>query len=129
MQRAIDEAVGTDDPVERVLEALLTIPEFRRAPTRPALAMGDPGSKAGRVLVAHGAGTNGGYPVADACFRHGVGTVVYLHCDYGNLTRLRGEARGNLVLAGHIAADVAGIEPYLQELEARGLEIVRVSGL
>lgn len=129
MQQAVDSVVGPDDPVSRVLEALLSIPEFRRAPTRPVLAMGSPDNRAGRVLVAHGAGTNGGYSVADACYRHGVGTVVYLHCDYGNLTRLRAENRGNLVLAGHIAADAAGIEPYLQELESRGLEIVRVSGL
>ncbi|MDP2871037.1 MAG: hypothetical protein Q8P31_00615 [Bacillota bacterium] len=129
MQAAIDAAVRPDDPVGGVIEALLSIPEFGRAPTRPVLAMGSPSARAGRVLVAHGAGTNGGYAVAHSCFAHGVGTVVYLHCDYGNLTRLRSEAQGNLVLAGHIAADVAGIEPYLLELERRGIEIKRVSGL
>lgn len=129
MQAAIDGAVGPEDPVSMVVEALLSIPEFERAPTRPVLAMGAPADKAGKVFVGHGAGTNGGYHVAQACFKHGVRTVVYLHCDYGNLTRLRSEGQGNLILAGHIAADAAGIEPYLKELELRGLDIGRVSGL
>jgi len=67
--------------------------------------------------------------VASTCFERGIGTVVYLHCDYGNLIRLRSEARGNLVLAGHIASDAAGIEPYLEELERKGLAVTRISGL
>lgn len=129
MQEAMDTHVRPDDPLSAVGDALLTIPEFQRAPTKPMIAMGDPHSPSGRVVVAHGAGTNGGYHVARAYFAHGVDTLVYLHCDYGNLAKLRAECRGNLVLAGHIAADVAGIEPYLQDLERRGLEVTRVSAL
>jgi len=41
--------------------------------------------------IGHGALTNGGYPVAKACFAHGVDTVVYIHIDYGELQRLRAE--------------------------------------
>jgi hypothetical protein len=129
MQQAIDRLVMPQHLVSKVIDALLTIPEFAAAPTRPLVAMGKPGDAAGKVFVAHGAGTNGGYQVAKACYEHGIGTVVYLHCDYGNLIRLRAEGRGNLVLAGHIASDAAGIEPYLLELERRGLQITRVSGL
>lgn len=129
MQEAVDAHVWPDAPLSAVGDALLTLPEFQQAPTRPLIAMGDPGSPSGRVVVVHGAGTNGGYHVARAYFAHGVNTLVYLHCDYGNLTRLRAEGRGNLVLAGHIAADVAGIEPYLQDLERRGLDVTRTSGL
>jgi hypothetical protein len=129
MQEAIDSLVGPNDPASRVLEALLSLPEFARAPTRPMLVTGGPDRPAGRVVVAHGAGTNGGYPVAKAYFEHGVETVVYLHCDYGNVVRLRSLGRGNLVLAGHIASDAAGIEPFLAELERRGLALTRVSGL
>lgn len=129
MQEAIDAMVRPEDPVARVLDALMTLPEFVAAPTRPLVALGSVDAPAGKVLVDHGAGTNGGYHVAKACFEHGVSTVVYLHCDFGNLTRLRAEGRGNLVIAGHIAADVAGIAPYLAELERRGLAITRVSAL
>jgi putative NIF3 family GTP cyclohydrolase 1 type 2 len=129
MQAAIDCHVRPDDPVSAVVDALMTIPEVRQAPTRPLIAVGDAGGRAGKVVVAHGAGTNGGYPVARAYFAHGVGTVIYLHCEQAGLQRLRAEGAGNLVLAGHIAADAAGIQPYLAELERRGLEITRVSGL
>jgi hypothetical protein len=129
MQAAIDAAVTPDSPVQAVIDALMTLPEFGAAPTRPLVAVGTPAARAGRVLVDHGAGTNGGYHVAHACFEHGIDTVVYLHCDFGNLARLRAEAKGNLVIAGHIASDVAGIAPYLAELERLGLSITRVSAL
>ncbi len=129
MQQAIDAVVRPADPVSRVLDALMTIPEFEAAPTRPLVAVGSPEAPAGKVVVAHGAGTNGGYHVAKAYFEHGVSTVVYLHCDFANLSRLRADGCGNLVIAGHIASDVAGIAPHLAELENRGLEITRVSAL
>lgn len=60
-----------------------------------------------------------------------MGTLVYIHLDYPELLRIRAEApRGaNLVVAGHIAADLVGINPFVQALEERGLEIVRASGL
>jgi len=129
MQAAIDAAVTPESPVSAVVDALGSIPEFQAAPTEPLVALGSPDARAGRVVVAHGAGTNGGYHVAKAYFQHGVGTVVYLHCDYGNLQRLRADGIGNLILAGHIASDAAGIMPYLDELERRGIEVTRVSGL
>jgi hypothetical protein len=35
----------------------------------------------------------------------------------------------NLVVSGHIASDVAGINPFIERLESMGLSITRVSGL
>ncbi|HEY3314967.1 MAG TPA: hypothetical protein VGL40_06775 [Bacillota bacterium] len=129
MQAAIDDRMGPDSTVEEVVEALLTIPELAAAPTRPEVRAGRPGNPAGRVVVAHGAGTNGGYEVARAYFGAGVGSVVYIHVDYAAAQRLRADGRGNLVVAGHIAADAAGIDPFLDRLEAAGLEVTRLSGL
>ncbi|HCJ10931.1 MAG TPA: hypothetical protein DHW14_07185 [Clostridiales bacterium] len=134
MERAVQEAVSAAGPgamVGHVIEGLMTLPEFQAAPTRPLVVLGDPGNPAGRVVVAHGAGTNGRAPVALAYFRHGVGTLVYIHLDYPELLKIRAEAPegANLVVAGHIAADLVGINPFVQALEERGLEIVRASGL
>ncbi len=129
MARAVNARVGRGGTVREVVDALLELPEFAASPVRPEVMLGDPDAPAGRVLVAHGAGTNGGYPVARACFAHGVDTLVYIHLDHQALLRLRAEGRGNLVVAGHLPADLAGINPYLDELESRGLEIVRISGL
>lgn len=101
--------------------------EFRNALTEIACVVGDPGNRLGKVAVAHGAGTNGGYPVAKAYFDHGVDTVVYIHVGPGDARKLAQEYGGkgkNLVVTGHIASDSLGINPFLDALRARGLEVV-----
>ncbi len=134
MDEAIRKSVAAAGPgarVSDVVAGLMSLPEFQTAPTRPLVALGDPRNPAGKVVVAHGAGTNGRAPVALAYFRHGVGTVVYIHLDYSEVLKLRAQAPAgaNLVVAGHIASDLVGINPFVRRLEERGLEIVRASGL
>lgn len=129
MQEAIDTKVGAKGTLQDVVDALLTIPELKTAPTRPLIKVGAPDTPAGKVVVAHGAGTNGGYEVAKAYFNHGVNTVVYIHCDPANIAKLRAEAKGNLIISGHIASDLAGIEPFIAELRKRGLEVIGISGI
>lgn len=132
-RRIMDEAIQTrltpEATVGDVVDALLTLPEFQAAPTRPLIAVGEPGNPAGKVVVAHGAGTNGGYEVANAYFEHGVKTVVYIHCDISHVRRLRQEGKGNLIISGHMVSDLVGINPFVRELERRGLRVDRVSGL
>ncbi len=122
--------LGREALVSDVVAALQTIPEIQEAPTRVMVPVGRLDAPAGRVVVYHGAGTNGGAAVARALFAHGVGTVVYIHLAPEDAASLResGEA-GNVVVAGHIAADLIGINPFLRALEERGLEIVRAAGI
>ncbi len=81
----------------------------------------------------HGAGTNGGFPVAKAAFDHSIDTVFYIHVDGGHLRRLR-EASGrerskNLVVTGHVASDRIGINPLIRELRSRGIRVDAYSGI
>src|SRR5439155_1536360 len=109
--------------------ALAALPEMRAAPTTVQLAMGNARDPVRKVVVAHGAYTNGGYPVAHTCFTHGVDLVVYIHIDFGELQRLRAEGRGNLIVTGHLAGDSLGFTPFLRELRRRGLEVTTFSGV
>lgn len=134
MDEAIQKSLAAAGPrakVGDVVAGLMSLPEFKAAPTRPLVALGSPEAPAGKVVMAHGAGTNGRAPVALAYLRHGVGTVVYIHLDYGELLKIRAQAPqgANLVVAGHMVADLVGINPFVRVLEERGLEIVRASGL
>lgn len=109
-----------------------TFPEFREAETEIDIRVGQPANRIGRAVVSHGAGTNGGYPVAKAYFDHGIDTVIYIHCSPADSRRLREEfaRRGkNLVITGHVASDSLGINPFVNELVKRGLEVVPVSGI
>ncbi|MDQ7818969.1 MAG: hypothetical protein QN173_05430 [Armatimonadota bacterium] len=112
-----------------LVDALGALPEVRAAPVPVRLALGDPGAPVRRVVVAHGAYTNGGYPVARTCFAHGVDAVIYLHIDFADLQRLRADGRGVLILLGHLAGDSLGFTPFLAELRRRGLEVVTFSGV
>ncbi|MGQ9734481.1 MAG: hypothetical protein ACUVQU_05475 [Candidatus Bipolaricaulia bacterium] len=135
-RRRLAEAVGRLDRSATVAElvALLreAFPEFRHAETEIDVRVGEPGNRIGRAVVSHGAGTNGGYPVAKAYFDHGIDTVIYIHCSPTDSRRLREEFahRGkNLIVTGHIASDSLGLNPFIGELEKRGMEVKRFSGV
>lgn len=115
--------------VEDVAAALGALPEMRAAPTQVQILHGRGSNPARRVVIAHGALTNGGYAVARACFEHGVDVVVYIHIDAGELQRLKADGRGNLIVTGHLAGDSVGFTPFLAALRARGLEVTTFSGV
>jgi len=101
--------------------------EFRNALTEIEVVVGNSRNPLGKVAVIHGAGTNGGYPVAKVLFDHGVDTVVYIHIRPHEAHRLAQEYGGkgkNLVVTGHIASDSLGINPFVDALRERGLEVV-----
>jgi hypothetical protein len=131
MQDAIDTQCGPDSTVDDVIAALNTIPELRDAPTNVELRLGKGSNRAGKTVVAHGAGTNGGSALASVYFRNGVDTVVYIHIGVAEIPKLAQEfPQGkNLVISGHIASDLAGITPFIERLEEMGIEVTRVSGL
>lgn len=100
--------------------------EFRNAASDMEVVVGSSENPVGKVAVIHGAGTNGGYPVAKALFDHGVDTVVYIHIRPHEAHRLAQEYGGkgkNLVVTGHIASDSLGINPFLERLRELGLEV------
>ena len=119
------EALSPEATRGELVGRLSTLPELRAAATCVELRLGSPDRPAGKVAVLHGAGTNGGYPVAACAFRHGIDTVVYIHCSAAAATRLGEEFPGkNPVVTGHIAADSLGINPFLAELRKSGLEVM-----
>jgi putative NIF3 family GTP cyclohydrolase 1 type 2 len=132
MAATVDELSATDRVQALIDQLYASHGEFRNAGTEIDVRVGAPENPIGDVVVAHACGTNGGYPVAKAYFDHGIDTVIYIHCAGPDSRQLRDEfqAQGkNLIVTGHIASDAVGINPFLDELEARGLSVTRASGL
>ena len=123
------EALDRAPLVQDALDALLTLPEFATAQTSLMVPVGAVDAPLGRIAVVHGAGTNGGAGIAECYFEHGIGTVLYIHCAPEDVARLRESASGNLIVSGHIASDLIGINRYVAQIESRGVEVVRMSGL
>ena len=133
MMAAAVEQLSATDRVQALIDRLYAgHGEFRNAGTEIDVRVGDPENPIGEVVVAHACGTNGGYPVAKAYFEHGIDTVIYIHCAGPDSRQLADEfaSQGkNLIVTGHIASDALGINPFLDELESRGLSVTRASGL
>lgn len=119
------DAIAPSATVADLMERYASLPEIRAAEEGVSLLCGDPDAGLGRTVVIHAAGVNGGYPVADALFESGTDTVVYIHFfSEEQADRLRKEKKGNLILTGHYGSDSLGINPLVDELERRGMEIV-----
>jgi hypothetical protein len=54
-----------------------------------------------------------------------------MHIDEGELLRLRevADEDDTLVITGHMTSDSIGINRVIRQLEARGVEVVRTSGV
>jgi len=134
-RRRMAEAVGELGPegsVADLIDHLYTsFGEFCNAMTEIEVRLGRKDNRIGRVVVSHGAGTNGGYPVAKAYFDHGFDTVIYIRCRPEEGRRLRDEYgdEKNLIVTGHIASDSIGINPYIDRLRQEGLEVTPISGI
>lgn len=129
MRRVISKSIkaGRIEFVSDIVKSISRIPEFMQAATKVRVRLGSEKNELGRWALVVGAGTNGGYHVARAYFEHGVSTVIYLHIDYGDLTKMREDKlKGNLVVLGHLAGDSIGLNGLADRLEEIGVETVRI---
>ena len=126
MARTISQKIDEDSTVADVVAALNSLPEFKNATTNIKIRLGTPSAPAGQTVVSHGAGTNGGYEIAKAYFRHGVNTLIYIHISPGDLDKLKSDGLGNLIITGHIASDSVGINPFIHQLETMGISVTRL---
>jgi len=109
-----------------IVVSLQNLSEFKNAQTAIKILLGKASNKAGKTVVSHAAGTNGGYEVAKTFFKHGVGTLIYIHVSSSDLERLRADGMENLIVTGHISSDSVGINPFLAALEEKGVSVIRI---
>ncbi len=126
MSEQIHSRINENSTVQDVVSALKELNEFKKAVTEIKIRLGKAENLAGKVVMSHGAGTNGGYEIAKTYFKHGVGTVVYIHISPLDLEKLNAEGKGNLVVTGHIASDSVGINPLIHELEKRNVSVTSI---
>jgi len=126
MSEQINSRIREDSKVQEVVSALKELGEFKNAVTEIKIRLGKPENLAGKVVVSHGAGTNGGYEIAKTYFKHGVGTVVYIHISAGDLEKLKVDGERNLIVTGHIASDSVGINPLIKEMEKRNISVTSI---
>ncbi|HEV8190019.1 MAG TPA: hypothetical protein VGP82_00815, partial [Ktedonobacterales bacterium] len=132
MQQTADTLLAANPTatVAELRDALLQLSAFAAARTQMQVPLGAWDAPAGRVVVSHGAYTNGGYPVARAYLTSGVDTICSIHFPLEDAQRLAAEGvAGNILVMGHIAGDSVGLNPYVARLRSEGLEVTTYSGI
>lgn len=126
MAQRIRHKIGEDSTIRDVVSALKELPEFKNAKTDIKIHLGNATNPAGKTVVSHGAGTNGGYEIAKTYFKNGINTLIYIHISPADLEKLKADSTGNLIVTGHIASDSVGINPLIEELESRHVSVTRL---
>jgi putative NIF3 family GTP cyclohydrolase 1 type 2 len=114
-----------------LVKRLRTIPEYEksvRLHAPPKIISGSESGSCGRIMVDMTGGTEGAKDIFDKLTSGGVSTVVGMHMSEEHLTNAK-KAGLNVVIAGHIASDVLGLNLLLDEVEKdERLNYVCVSG-
>ena len=117
--------------VQDVIDELMTIREYQEAleGQQPEVWVGNKDSFAGRIYVEmYGVGA----PTLDeyiACSNAGVGTFITMHATPEVVEGMKKHNKSNIIVAGHMASDSLGFNQILDAWEAKGIEIVRISGI
>ncbi len=102
-----------------LLKLLRTLPEYARSAAlqmAPKIVAGSDGGSCGRILVDMTGGTEGAKDIYDRLAGSGVSTLVCMHMSEEHLTNAK-KANLNVVIAGHIASDVLGLNLLFDEIE------------
>ncbi len=131
VQNLLDEKLK-DQPkatLKDIIDALETKSEYQKTTAKPVIRVGCEKDYAGKVVVTMAGGTGGGTNVIKSYFEAGVGTLVCMHMPEDVIKAVKDQNIGNIVVAGHMASDSVGINQFTDALEAKGIEIIRMSGL
>ena len=117
--------------VADVMKLLMEEPEYAqysKMGTGPKVILGSESRRTGKILVDMTGGTQGPKDVFDRISQTDVGTLVCMHI--GEENRKEAEKNHlNIVIAGHIASDVIGLNLLLDKvLEGTEIEVVGCSG-
>ncbi len=129
VQQVIDKA--KPDTVGDVLDALRTIPEYQIALRDNAalkVIAGKESGRCGKVVAKMTGGTEGAKDLFEALSQAGVGTWVCMHLS-DDQRELAKKYHINVIIAGHISSDSIGMNILWKDIEKKGVEVIRCSGI
>lgn len=126
-------ASAKPEKVEDVIDALLTVPEYRLAQKMsvgPRVILGSPKRQVGKILIEMTGGTEGPKDIFDKLYKAGVRTLISMHLSEEHFKKVK-DANLNAIIAGHISSDTLGLNLLLDRIERSAgetLQIINCSG-
>jgi len=112
-----------------IVAALKEIDEYKDAIAGPIIRAGSDNDYAGKIAVLMAGGTNGGADVYKAYYEAGVGTIISMHVPDDVKKEVEEQNIGNIIVAGHMASDSIGLNIIIKELQEKGIEVIKTSGI
>lgn len=117
--------------VQDVIDMLLTEPEYRFSAAigiGPAITLGKPSNKCGKVILEMTGGTGGSKKIFPELVKAGVKTIIAMHMSEEHFKKAKKHSL-NIIIAGHIASDSLGINLILDAIDPKkSLNIIPCSG-
>ncbi len=114
-----------------IMNILSRIPEYREARVLnrpPNILVGSKDNRAGKIFVDMTGGTEGAKEIFDKMEVAGIGTVVCMHLSEEHFKKVK-DCHINVIVAGHIASDVLGLNLLLDEAsKKKSIKVVPCSG-
>lgn len=114
-----------------IMDILKSIPEYKKSmklQVPPKIVSGSENNKCGKIYVDMTGGTEGSKEIFEKFASSGVSTLVGMHFSEEHLENAK-KANLNLIIAGHIASDVLGLNLLFDEIEKQEkLDFIGVSG-
>ena len=131
--RYLQSAMDKSKPktLQDIINFLLKEPEYQDALANkagPAILLGKPKDKAGKILVDMTGGTEGSKEIFARVSQAGINTLLCMHLSEEHFNKIKSE-HIHVVVASHIASDNLGLNLLLDKLEKRGrFEFIECSG-
>jgi len=114
-----------------IMNILKSIPEYKKSmklQVPPKIVNGTENNKCGKIFVDMTGGTEGSKEIFEKFANSGVSTMVGMHFSEEHLENAK-KANLNMIIAGHIASDVLGLNLLFDEIEKEEkLSFIGVSG-
>ncbi|MGB6864359.1 MAG: NGG1p interacting factor NIF3 [Candidatus Aminicenantaceae bacterium] len=114
-----------------IMDILKSIPEYKKSmklQVPPKIVNGTENNKCGKIFVDMTGGTEGSKEIFEKFANSGVSTMVGMHFSEEHLENAK-KANLNMIIAGHIASDVLGLNLLFDEIEKEEkLSFIGVSG-
>jgi putative NIF3 family GTP cyclohydrolase 1 type 2 len=114
-----------------IMDILKSIPEYKKSmklQVPPKIVNGTENNKCGKIFVDMTGGTEGSKEIFEKFANSGVSTMVGMHFSEEHLENAK-KANLNMIIAGHIASDVLGMNLLFDEIEKEEkLSFIGVSG-
>ncbi|MGB6338938.1 MAG: NGG1p interacting factor NIF3, partial [Candidatus Aminicenantaceae bacterium] len=102
-----------------IMDILKSIPEYKKSmklQVPPKIVNGTENNKCGKIFVDMTGGTEGSKEIFEKFANSGVSTMVGMHFSEEHLENAK-KANLNMIIAGHIASDVLGLNLLFDEIE------------